>query len=203
MSANGTKASADEVNPVAAMVGQLRPRHKRKSYLVDRRLQYRIVKQVAVLGLLMATLVLCNLYVLWNLTDLYGHDLAVSDYPIASNGAIMLYGLLALVCNTGISLIMILFFSHQFAGPSVKIAQSLKQITRGDLNVRVQLRKSDHFQEIAEEVNQLADEWNLSISKIKQAVNTLQNRSTGSREVEIDKQLAVLEGILERYKLKQ
>jgi methyl-accepting chemotaxis protein len=204
MSTNPAKSLAQRINSASLSLGERsRSWQKRSTYLVDRRLQYRIIKQVAVLGLLMATLVLCNIYVLWNLTEVYDQDFAMSSYSLGTNGAVVFYGLLALACNTGISFLGVLFFSHQLVGPSVKIVDSLKRIAHGDLNVHVQLRKADHFKEIADSVNELVDEWNVSVAHLRDTVNTMRDQLAKGQDIEIAQQLAVLEGLLDRYTLRQ
>ncbi len=50
--------------------------------------------------------------------------------------------------------------SHQVAGPMYRISQSLRRMRHGDLNFKVGLRKGDHLDEIAEELNLLLDALN-------------------------------------------
>jgi methyl-accepting chemotaxis protein len=46
-----------------------------------------------------------------------------------------------------------LFFSRSLAGPLVRFKQSLRKIKEGDLSFQVDIRGSDHFQDLCQEVN--------------------------------------------------
>jgi methyl-accepting chemotaxis protein len=177
---------------------------KRKTYVVDRQLQLEVAKHVAILVVMTSALVLSNIYVLWNLMEVYNSSLTIGDYSLWSDGAIWLYGLSALVCNSGIFVLLILFHSHRIAGPLIKIVRSLHQLAEGDLRLNIRLRKRDYLKEIAHAVNEVVDEWNTSIGDIRQAVESLKCQPGETlQKANLEKKLAALEGTLDRYKLKK
>lgn len=61
-----------------------------------------------------------------------------------------------------------IFISHKVAGPLFRVKKTLSQVTKGDLNVSIRLRKGDDLKDVAEHVN-------LLIEKLRNFVITLRN----------------------------
>ena len=61
-------------------------------------------------------------------------------------GVILLFGVISI------------FISHKVAGPLFRLKKSLSQVTQGDLNIVVKLRKWDGLKDLAEHVNMLIEE---------------------------------------------
>ncbi len=53
---------------------------------------------------------------------------------------------------------MSIFVSHKVAGPLYRLKKSLLEVTQGDLNVVIKLRKRDDLKDLAEHVNMLIEE---------------------------------------------
>lgn len=51
-------------------------------------------------------------------------------------------------------------YSHSIAGPIYRMNQDIDKVLSGDSSVRIRLRKTDKFHELAEQINQLIDEYN-------------------------------------------
>jgi len=51
-----------------------------------------------------------------------------------------------------------IFISHKVAGPLFRLKRSLAQVTQGDLNVHIKLRKWDDLKDLADHVNTLIEE---------------------------------------------
>jgi methyl-accepting chemotaxis protein len=53
--------------------------------------------------------------------------------------------------------VLSIFITHKIVGPVYRLKQSLRELTAGNLETRVVLRKGDDLQELADHVNQLAE----------------------------------------------
>lgn len=49
-----------------------------------------------------------------------------------------------------------IFYTHKLVGPTYAFRRHIRELTRGNYNSRVVLRKRDAFQEVADELNELA-----------------------------------------------
>ncbi|PKK91951.1 MAG: hypothetical protein CVV64_00560 [Candidatus Wallbacteria bacterium HGW-Wallbacteria-1] len=59
----------------------------------------------------------------------------------------------------GVLFLFSLFLSHQIAGPIFRIETELERLSSGDLERPVRLREGDEFQEIADGINTLSDDF--------------------------------------------
>ncbi len=64
-------------------------------------------------------------------------------------------------------MVAVLFFPKHFVGSLYRIEQDVKQMAAGDLSLRIQLRKGDQNQSLAESINQL-------ISMLKSKLTAIQ-----------------------------
>ena len=60
-----------------------------------------------------------------------------------------------------------LLFSHKMAGPIYRLRNDIAEMTEGDLERKVSLRKKDYFQLLATDVNSLRQHWHDSILDMK------------------------------------
>ena len=73
----------------------------------------------------------------------------MSDFLLLDGAAVALLA----VCVVGMTLLM----SHRFAGPAYRLSQVAKDVGRGNLSVRIKLRKSDEATALAGEMNRMID----------------------------------------------
>ena len=64
-----------------------------------------------------------------------------------------------------------IFLTHKIAGPLYRFQQSCKEITAGNLMLRVHLRKLDEAKEIAKTFNEMADRLDHSVGRMKQILH--------------------------------
>lgn len=50
-----------------------------------------------------------------------------------------------------------IFYTHRMVGPVIQMIRHVQELKNGNFNSRVVLRKGDAFQELADELNQLAE----------------------------------------------
>ncbi len=129
--------------------------YRRTQWIVNRALQFRFVgAMLAVHGLMgLAALGAVGLAMWFTLYsfELLSDPVSVSLFVTAGWTIVVALVLLSpLVFWAGILL------THKIAGPLVRIRGALLQMTKGQFDVRLALRKGDALTELAEDVNALA-----------------------------------------------
>jgi signal transduction histidine kinase len=128
--------------------------------MVNRPFQMRFIVGVLLIAIAVALVMLAGIYLaLWLTLQIFElHREAVTVQLFKNVALFVSLGLMvcAPVLVWGLSRLA-LVFAHRVAGPLVRIMGALKQMTGGDFNVQVRLRKGDVLDELAAAVNQLAD----------------------------------------------
>ena len=75
--------------------------------------------------------------------------------------------LLSVIVSGVVTYIFGLFFSHKMAGPVYRLRNDIAEMTEGDLERKVSLRKKDYFQLLATDINSLRQHWHDSILDMK------------------------------------
>jgi len=108
-------------------------------------------------GISVFAIIYVNLYKFYDLvlelTDLREE---VSEILNADIRGIFLWMLLALVVYFFITVAISIFFTHRLVGPTYAFRRHIKDLSRGNYKSRVILRKGDAFQEVADDLNELA-----------------------------------------------
>ncbi|OGW90555.1 MAG: hypothetical protein A3D28_04375 [Omnitrophica bacterium RIFCSPHIGHO2_02_FULL_63_14] len=132
-------------------------RFRRKQYFVERGLQLRFARFV-ILFVFLAALA-TGLTVFYTTYFLLGQRLA-DVYPQGRLVEIFRGVHIAFLINLLVIVPLIFYgsilFSHRIAGPLPKIYEALRQIGRGNFDVRLVLRKSDELVDLANTINQAA-----------------------------------------------
>ena len=132
-------------------------RIERKQFIVQRGLQFRFARFVILLAFISALLaggaIFLTTFMLMGgkLANVYPQARLVVIFQSVYLGAFISF-LAALPFVFWGSIL----FSHRIAGPLPKIYQALKDIGDGNFDVKLNLRKNDELQELADEVNQIA-----------------------------------------------
>lgn len=130
---------------------------RRKQYVVEKKLQYRYAKQV--LLLVLVTSVLTGLTIFYTTFLMLGERLA-DVYPQGRLVEIFRSVHIAFFVNMIVILPFIfwgaIMLSHRIAGPLPKIYNTLREIGKGNFDVRVQLRKNDELTDLADAINEAA-----------------------------------------------
>lgn len=66
-----------------------------------------------------------------------------------------------------------IFITHKIVGPIYRLKKALKEITEGNLDTRVTLRKGDDLQDLAEHVNLLSEELRTFVAALNRDYDTL------------------------------
>lgn len=154
---------------------------QRKIYLVQREMQGKFTLTLLMLIFLVAVISFCNLYVIGQ----YALDHMATASPGEPIGVLLteaikvLWPRLALVILVNVIIVVIIgvFYSHQFAGPSYKLEKSIKEIAQGDLSFKIHLRKGDSMHNVADSLNQMVDNFRNVIRKAKDLTGQIKEAS--------------------------
>ena len=148
--------------------------HKRTKYLINKRLQIRLIILTALL--LISVIFIFNLFSfstalqIEKKTDItaFGKNVLVEDIDVTERFVIS-SGQLKLIVLVDILLILTLMISvvahsHHVAGPIYHLHRHLEGMTAGNLGTPLHFRKKDEFQYLADTVNRLQE-------KLKECLN--------------------------------
>jgi len=136
---------------------EARPRFRRRHYLVNKDFQIRFTRNIIsymVLVVLVASGVVY--YAFW--------------YTINKMGIVLDELIVAIFVSVGVALmaeaifvlplivVASIFLTHKVAGPLVRIKRVLAQMGQGNFSQRIALRKGDELGDLAETINQLAQD---------------------------------------------
>jgi methyl-accepting chemotaxis protein len=150
------------------MTPDIKPRFKRKQYLVSARFQLKYVGLI--LLLMFITAVICSYVVYYSSMILLAEKLA-NVYPQGRLMAIIktvnFRVMLSVVLMMPVVAYIGIFLSHKIAGPIYRMEKFLGSMTGGDLASRIVLRKGDELGSIADKINLLSDSLRKTIGRQK------------------------------------
>ncbi|MGA2782498.1 MAG: hypothetical protein ABSF13_11365 [Smithella sp.] len=140
---------------------------KRKTYYIDKHFQTKHMLLTMLLLLSYTFAFIIIIFAPYILT-------LFLDYPLAEKAeAARALLLLHSTVWPGIGGVILLFgavsifISHKTAGPLYRLKKSIAEITEGNLDVKVRLRKWDDLKDLAEHVNMLAEELRNFVNTLK------------------------------------
>ncbi len=103
------------------------------------------------------------------------------------------YGVYILLLGLGISLVS-LFLSHRIAGPVFRLEKTLEEMAKGNLSLRITLRRKDELKELATSMNGLMSSLSERIRDVRGRADTVEaevlkiaervkNETAGSGEI--------------------
>lgn len=146
-----------------------------KNYLIDKHFQTKYFLLTTLLLLTYTFIFTIILFLPSILTLLF-------DYPLdekaeAARTFLMLHGTIWPTTGAVILIFSIfsIFLTHKIAGPAYRLKHALTELIGGNLDLRIRLRKWDDLQELAEQVNLLADELCNYVQTLKKEHQQLSN----------------------------
>jgi methyl-accepting chemotaxis protein len=94
-------------------------------------------------------------------------DFFLYSFVAAALAAAIVVGIVALVS--------FLLFSHRLAGPLFRFEKALGDMSRGDFDSRINLRRGDQLQAIQEAFNNTCEKIDIRAGEIKKDLNELEN----------------------------
>lgn len=130
--------------------------YRRAHWLVNPELQFRFVRAMLLVLLLMALAAVLGVYLaLW--VTLYSFELLQDTYLVALFRTVSWTVVLELIVLVPIVSWFGVRVTHQVAGPLVRIRAALADMAQGRFDIRIKLRKGDALTELAEDINRLAE----------------------------------------------
>lgn len=146
-----------------------------RNYLIDKRFQSKYLF-LTLLLLLAYTFIFTIILFLPSILTLY-FDYPLAEKSEAARTLIVLDGTVWPTIGAVISIFSLLsiFLTHKIAGPVYRLKHALTELTNGNLDSRICLRKWDDLQELAEQVNLFSDELRSYIATLKKDHEELAN----------------------------
>ncbi|MBI4004225.1 MAG: hypothetical protein HY353_04305 [Candidatus Omnitrophica bacterium] len=133
---------------------ELRP-HRRQHWLVNRSFQFRFVRAMVLVLFVMAAAAVLGIYAaIW--FTLYSFELVNDRYLVALFNTVSWTVVLELILLVPVVTWLGILVTHKVAGPLVRIRAALFQMTQGNFDIHLTLRKGDALTDLAEDINRLA-----------------------------------------------
>jgi len=148
-------------------------KYKRRQYFIDKKLQMKYVILTLLLLLIYSILFVIILFVPYMIPVELG-----STIEERTTAARMLLALhksvwpslgMVIIIMSGISI----FITHKIAGPVYRFKKTLAEISAGNLEVKIRLRKNDDLQDLAEDINSVVDELREFVKTLKDDYQTM------------------------------
>jgi len=145
----------------------------RKNYFIEKHFQIKYMLLTMLLLLVYSFIFIAIIFAPYMLTLYFNYPLV--EKTEAARAILLLHAKVW----PGISIVIVLFgavsifITHKIAGPLYRLKKSLSQVTEGNLNVVVKLRKWDDLQDLAEHVNILIGELRTFVTTLRNDYNLL------------------------------
>lgn len=160
--------------------------YKRSKYFIKKKFQAEIIlkfSMVLFIGILLSTALLF-LFSQDTLTSSYANSgLEIKNTGTAIMPAVILTNLITLGIISIFSIIVMLFISHKIAGPMFRFEKDLKRVSKGDLTVKVNLRKKDQFKDMALGLNQMIQSMYTKVMYIDTQLSKIQKSHNENKKI--------------------
>lgn len=157
---------------------------RRRQYIIKKGLQFRYIGLVFALALLASIVTGYTVFATgW---ILLGEKLA-NVYPQGRLVLVFRTANLALIRNlffiSPLIFVLGLLFSHKIAGPVYRIEKSIYEIAKGNLSLKIKLRKGDELWDLADIINSMTENIRSSIDSNKDSASKVQKDLDEIRKV--------------------
>lgn len=182
-----------------------RPTNRRKKQIIDPDFQYGLIRKTVILALLLISASIISTALVYNV---YGnmHVEVAQPTPFMPFDGLKpvedrtILGLLwpvmtiSLVVTLVVTLIFGVVVSRRMAGPVFSIRRALRDMAQGDLKGELSLRHGDAFRSLADEVNNLKEQWRLSIQELQMICRQFDAADAPEYEQELKQMHKILSG---------
>ncbi len=191
---------------------------RRTRYITDKNFQARYIVKALVLMLLISIIFAWTVYrsgwipLVEKLSDVYPQKMLV---PILK--AVNIKLIINLLLLVPIVILFAVYLSHKIAGPLVRIERDIKAVAKGDLKMRLSLRRKDELKSLAQSINEMTESIeemvrknSSSVAEMKEVTRkllaTLEKTSPSREESlqavgKLNKGIDEISDTLSRYKL--
>ena len=179
---------------------------KRRKILIDPHFQWRYTRAVLIpVVLAILLVVLAQYFYIWSefkysLTSQYHQDLKMTTFELSAYVTIITLCLvIPFIIFLGIR------FSHRISGPIFSIKRNLDKIGKGELTIRIKLRKKDELKDLAECINIMTQDLGKMVLEIKrscyQVKGIVSDTAKGIDKDKVKRELEQLEKTLNKLKI--
>jgi hypothetical protein len=129
--------------------------YRRQHWLVNRSFQFRFVRAMLLVLLVMAVVAILGMYGALQLT-IAAYDLRREAFIVALFNTVAWTVVVEFILLVPIVGWIGLLLTHKVAGPLVRIRAVLAEMTKGNFDIHLRLRKGDALTDLAEDINRLA-----------------------------------------------
>jgi len=167
-------------------------KNQRSTLIVDKSFQYSLIIPVVTMAVLATNSVLLAIFFL-----------------IGSEFSARLQTFIWLVAVIEVLFIVVAIFhgaraSNRIAGPIYRLKKVMRMLADGDLNCRIRLRKHDHLQDLAGEINDMLRLMDARVQALQVATNTIREQA-GKQQAgddnHLDTALLELERLVGEFKI--
>lgn len=152
---------------------------RRRNYFIKKELQGRYIFSFfvfVIIGSIIFTLIF-SLLSSNTLTIIYEN----SNLRIGKTPLILIKEILSaqwiFIATAGIAVVIVsMFLTHRFAGPIYRFEKSIEDMTKGNFNFQIRLRKKDEGKELAQMMNQLNDTFSSNIGEMRRVADEIDSR---------------------------
>ncbi len=150
---------------------------------------------IALAAMLLASLLLYSLSKDTMTATYRYHHLSLNETADAILPALVVTNIMVLLVFVVATIFLTLYVSHKIGGPLYRFGKSLESIGGGNLNLYMKLRPQDQLKDFADQMNQMTENLNKKIRRIREEVTELTNKTkaTGVADEEIVKGIESLE----------
>jgi len=149
---------------------------RRRNYFIKKELQGRYIFSFfvfVIIGSIIFTLIF-SLLSSNTLTIIYEN----SNLRIGKTPLILIKEILSaqwiFIATAGIAVVIVsMFLTHRFAGPLYRFEKSIEEMTKGNFNFQIRLRKKDEGKELAQMMNQLNDTFSSNIGEMRRVADEM------------------------------
>jgi methyl-accepting chemotaxis protein len=148
---------------------------RRRNYLIDKEFQFRYMGRIIFGMMIMALIIAFTVYyTTWAriMDEFYNIPRVAAQFaPLFASVNQTL--LLVLVLFVALAALSSLFISHSIAGPIYRFEKTLQAITKGDLTLRVGLRKTDEFKHVADTLNIMMEQLRTTLNEDQKLIGEM------------------------------
>lgn len=145
---------------------------KRKKYLIEPKFQVRFILSSIIVALTTISISFVTNYLFFAKFKKFGLAIGFnpgSPYFKFLEGQQSSINMIYLISSVAVFVLIVLwgiFSSHKIAGPIYKMTRHMREMAKNGGTERVRIRRSDHFQDLAESYNQQMEAFEKSKDKV-------------------------------------
>jgi len=180
-------------------------KNRRKKYFIDKDFQTRFALKFCIILIIGAILSAGILFAFTShtlTTSFEGSRIRIEKTSRDILPAVLYTNAVTVVTISLAAIVVLIFISHKIVGPFYRFEKTFEEIGSGNLSLRIGLREKDQFPGIAEKINQMNEQLNDRIVRLKEKATRIRSEmDQESPDLDVlRRETAALHGVLEEFK---